>query len=223
MINTTSSEINSRGFGRRQFFAGAAGVAALSLAGCLARTPLASKRTFVTPHELTQTDGRERHLVFGDADDPDVAFMLRQDVPLPATPESRPEWIPFHVVVHHRKGLRTDRLTLRLRAPPVDGSDFDANVYLRSPETGSSPSFTLSRAPDDWTVLDSGDLGKPPAGRAMAPGEANVHLYFVVNPLSSHPAEELYVEFHAELSEPKLVGRHSCTATGRLTFAFVRG
>lgn len=223
MTNTTSSEINSRGFGRRQFLAGTAGGAALSLAGCLARTSLASTQTFGTPHELTQMNGRERHLVFGDADDPNVAFMLRQDVLLTATHDSRSEWIPFHVVVHNRKGLRTDRLALRLRAPPVDGSNFDANVYLRSPAAESSPSFTLSRTSDDWTVLDSGDIGKPPAGRSEVPGEANVHLYFVVNPLSSHPAAELYVEFHAELSEPKFVGRHSRTATGRMTFAFVRG
>ncbi|OYR43444.1 hypothetical protein DJ81_09330 [Halorubrum sp. Hd13] len=183
--------------------------------------PRASEQTFGTPHELIQMGGRERHLVFGDDDDPDVSFMLRQDVPLPATPESPPEWIPFHVVVHHRKGLRTDRLTLCLRAPAVDGSGFDANVYLRSPATGNTPTFTLDRDLTGWTVIDADDLGKPPAGRSSAPGEANVALNFVVRPLSSHPAEELYAEFEAELSEPRIVGRRSRTATGQLAFPFV--
>lgn len=222
MTNATTPELESHGLRRRQFLAGTAGVAALSLAGCLNLDLTASEQTFGTPDERTQMDGRERHLVFGDNEDPDVAFTLRQDVPLPSTPESRPEWIPFNVVVHHRKELRTDRLTLRLRAPAVDGSGFDANIYLRSPATGVTPSFALDRVAGGWTVIEADDLGEPPAGGSNAPGEANVYINFVINPLSSHPAEELYAEFVAELSEPGTFGRQSRTATGRLTFPFVR-
>lgn len=219
----TTKEIDSRGFGRRQFLAETAVVGGFSLAGCLSRIPLASEQTFGIPHELVQMNGRERHLVFGNDNEPELSLMLRQDVPLPATPKPRPEWIPYHVVVHHRKGLRTDRLTLRVRAPAVDGSGFDGNVYLRSPATGVSPSFALDRTPDGWTVIDWADLGKPPAGRSSAPGVANISVDFVVNPLSSHPVEELHIEFDAELSEPGIIGRHSRTATGRLVFPFVRG
>ncbi|MFT4890966.1 MAG: hypothetical protein ACI9YT_001887 [Halobacteriales archaeon] len=216
-------DVDARGFGRRRFLAGTAGVAALPLAGCLNRIPLAAEQRFGAPRELIQMDGRERHLVFGDDDDSELSFMLRQDVRLPATPGSHPERIPFRVVVVHRKGLRTDRLTLRHRAPAADGSAFDGNVYLRTPATGVSASVTLDRTPDGWTVLDAADLGKPPAGRSIAPGETNVTLGFVVDPLSSHPTEELYVEFEAELSEPRIFGRHSRTATGRLAFPTVRG
>lgn len=213
---------DSGGSGRREFLAGAAAVATLALAGCQGLSPIRSEPSFGAQRELIQMDGRERHLVFGDKEDPDVSFMLRQDVPLPANPESGPEWIPFVVVVHHRKGLVTDRLSLRLRAPAVDGSDFDANIYLRSPATGDTPTFTFDRAPSGWTVIEAEDLGKPSAGRSSAPGEANIHLGFIVNPLSSHPAEELHVDFEAELSEPSFVGRDSRTATGHMTFPFVR-
>lgn len=220
MTTVTPPAIDSGGSGRRRFLAGAAGVATVALAGCL--TPVASERTFGPPRERIQLDGRERHLVFG-ADGREVSFTLRQDAPLPVTPEPRPEWIPFHVVVHHRKGLHTDRLTLRLRAPAADGSGFDGNVYLRSPATGDSPSFTVERTLDGWTVLEAHDLGTPSAGRSIAPGESNVALDLVVNPLSSHPAEELHVEFDAELSEATTLGRRSRTATGYLTLPFVRG
>lgn len=215
-------DVDSAPFGRRQFLAGAAAAATLALTGCQGLSPIRSEQTFGTPRELTQMGGRERHLVFGDEEDPDVSFMLRQDVPLPANPKSGPEWIPFGVVVHHRKGLVTDRLSLRLRAPAADGSGFDANIYLRSPATGVSPSLTLDRRSDGWTVIKVDDLGKPPAGHSTAPGEANVNLRFVVNPLSSHPAEELYTEFDAELSEPGTIGRRRRTATGRLIVPFVR-
>ncbi|SDF61213.1 hypothetical protein SAMN04488067_10673 [Halorubrum xinjiangense] len=214
---------DSGGPGRRKFLAGTAAVVTLALAGCQGLSPIRSEPSFGAQRELTQMDGRERHLVFGDEADPDVSFMLRQDVPLPATPESGPEWIPFSVVVHHRKGLVTDHLSLRLRAPPVDRSVFDANIYLRSPTTGDTPTFTLDRDPTGWTVIEAEDLGKPSAGRSSAPGEANIHLGFILNPLSSHPAEELTVDFEAELSEPSPVGRDSRTATGRMTFPLVRG
>lgn len=223
MPNTTTSEIDSRGFRRRQFIAGTAGAATLSLAGCLTRTSLAARQTFGTPHELTQMDGRERHLVFGDGDNPEVVFTLRQDAVLSTATGPQLEWVPFHVIVHHREGLRADRLTLRLHAPPADGSGFDANVYLRSPATGLAPSITLNRAPDGRTVLDGSDLSKPLAGRSSAPADANIHLYFVVNPLPSHPAEELHVEFDATMSEQRTVGRDSRRAIGRLIFPFVRG
>ena len=143
---------DSGGPGRRKLLAGTAAVATLALAGCQGLSPIRSEPSFGAQRELTQMDGRERHLVFGDEADPDVSFMLRQDVPLPATPESGPEWVPFSVVVHHRKGLVTDHLSLRLRAPPVDRSVFDANIYLRSPATGDTPTFTLDRDPTGWTV-----------------------------------------------------------------------
>ncbi|WP_136718558.1 hypothetical protein [Halorientalis salina] len=151
-----------------------------------------------------------------------MTLTLGQDAPLVATPGPEPEWIPFRLVVHHRKGLRTDRLSLRLSAPAADGSDFDTNIYLRSPASGSAPLFTINRAPDGWTVLDGSDLGTPPAGRSTAPGEANITLDFTVKPLSLHPAEELYVEIDAEVSDTGTISRRSRTATGRLAFPFVR-
>lgn len=222
MTNTTTAARDSRGFGRRRFLAGTAGAATLALAGCLTLTPLAADQSFGPPQELIQMGGRERHLVFGDPDDPDVTVTVRQDASLPATPDIRPEWIPFHLIVHHREGLRTDRLTLRLRAPAADGSDVNAHVYLRSPATGAAPSFTLDRTADGWTIIDSDDLGSSPADRSSAPGEANLHLYVGVTPLPSHPPEELFVDADVSLSDSRLVGRRSRRATGRIRFPFVR-
>lgn len=186
---------------RRPFLAaaGTAGIAAL--AGCLDGL---GTTTLDWTGEQVDADGRERHHLFGPGRD--VTFSLRQ-VAL-AGPETDPKPVPFEATLHHREGLRTEHLRLRLLAPPRDGSVFVAPIAVESPDTHRTTG-TVSRDRDGWTILELGPTEGVHAGTAF--GRANVAARFFVHPSRSHPVDDLFVEVDARLAGDGPFGRrYSC-------------
>lgn len=121
---------------RRRFFAAVAATGTAALAGCTG-SPLETTALDWTG-ESVGLDGLERHQLFG-GDEPAFVVTVRQAHPTPDDGRATP--VPFSLLFHHRDDLRTDGLRLRLRAPPGDGSAFDAGIYLRSaPRTSRSNS-----------------------------------------------------------------------------------
>lgn len=198
---------------RRRFLATVAGAGAAALAGCLGAGGTA---TLEWTGEEVQLDGRERNQLFGDA----AVFTVRQLENLP-TDVVRPTPVPFSAVLHHREGLRTDRLRLRLLAPPADGSAFPAAVYLQSPPNDRWPSLSVARDDAGGTVVTADGLGRDPTARGDGPGMANVRLDFVIVPVPAHPVAELLVEAEAVLSEPAALGRRRHRLARRSRFPLV--
>jgi hypothetical protein len=212
--DTTPDPVPPRRLARRQFLGAAGAAGALALAGCTAA--LSEATTLDWTGELTEADTRERHQLFGD----DVTFTVRQLEPAPAAGlQVRP--VPFEAILHHREGLRMERLSLRLRAPPRDGSPFDADVYVRSPPNGWWPPLQVREDADGWTVVESHDLGAD--GGGGAPGDSNVAVPFAIVPTALHPVDHLVVELDATLSGPATVGWRRYHVSRLTTFPLVRG
>lgn len=121
--------------------------------------------------------------------------------------------VPFVAVLHHEAGLRTDRLRLRLRAPPRDGSAVDADVFVRSPPN-VWPALQVSEDADGWTVVEIDGLS--------APGDSNVAVLFTLVPTALHPVDHLVVDLDATLSGPATLGRRRYRVRRRSTCPLVR-
>jgi len=160
---------------RRTFLGAGTAAGAVALAGCLGGD---------TDLDWTgeSVDGREHHQLFGDG-----AFVLTTRQLSPASDGQRRP-VPFEVVLHHREGLRTDGFRLGLRAPPRDGSAFDAALFLAS----SRLPLRVERT-DGWTTVAADGLGSA--------GESNVALDLFVVPTPSRPVDELLVDADVRLSE----------------------
>lgn len=184
---------------RRAVLAGTATACVAALTGC-SSTSIGSPTTISWIGEEVDADGLERHLLFME----DTVFSIRQ-LDVPPTDTVRPTPLPFSLVLHHREGLRTDRLRLRLIAPPIDGSPFDAAIYLRSPPSVWWPALSVSQDDSGWTTISVDDLGQSALGDG--PGVANVRLDVVVVPTPAHPATDLFVDLDADLSESSILGR----------------
>ena len=217
------SEADPRESSRRRFLAAAGTAALLPIAGCLGETPLSSNPVSLGwPTERIEMDGREKHLRFAPNGQDQATVTIRQETTPSGNATRDAERIAFFALVHHRDGLRTDSVTLSLRAPPVDGSSFFAAVYVAAPPTSLWPSSTVKRADEGWTVVRSGDIGAPDEPTGYAPGDANVRVEFLVDPTSTHPVEELEVGVDATLSEDRTVGRRRYRARAETTFRIVR-
>lgn len=190
---------------RRPFLAaGAAGMAAL--AGC-ADGPGTASLDWVG--EAVDADGREHHHWFGPARG--VTVTVRQT----ASVVDADAPVPLLVLLHHREGLRTERLRLRLLAPPRSGSAFVAPVRVQSPAS-TAVAQTVARDSDGWTMVDLG----PADGAARRFGAGNLALEFAVHPTSA-PVDTLFVDVAATLRETATFGRRlTCRRT--LDYAFVR-
>lgn len=207
---------------RRRFLAMAGATSLLPIAGCLGGTPLSSEPVSIGwPTEQVQMDGQEKHLVFA-RDGADQAIVTIRQEALPDRRADSPDRIPFFALVHHRTGLRTDAVALRLRARPTDGSPFFAAISVVSPPTSLWPPVTVERAAEGWTVVRSGDLGTTDEHTGSAPGDANVRVEFLVQPMRSHPVEELEVGVDATLSEPGTIRRRHYRVRAETRFRIVR-
>lgn len=212
--DTTPDAVPPRPVARRQFLGALGAAGTLALAGCTAALP--GQVTIDWTGELTEPETREQHQLFGDGQ---VTFTLRQLDPAPSEGvQVRP--VPFEAILHHREGLRTERLGLRLRAPPRDGSAFDAGVFVRSPPNGWWPALQVSEDADSWTVVEIDGLGTDRGGGA--PGDSNVVVPFALVPPALHPVEDLVVELDATLSGPAAVGRRRYRVRRTSTFPLVR-
>jgi len=200
---------------RRQFLGTLGAAGALALSGCTDAT-LPGMTTLDWTGELTEPDTRERHQLFGDGR---VTFTVRQLDPAPAE-GARVRPVPFLALLHHEAGLRTERLRLRLRAPPRDGSVFDAAVYLRSPPNAGWPALRVSEDTDGWTVVEVAGLGVDDGGGA--PGDGNIPVPFALVPTALHPVDDLAVELDATLSASAALGRRRYRVRRTSTFPLVR-
>ena len=171
--------------------------------------------------ETVQLDGHERHLSFG-GDDHQVVLTIRQEA-VASTDSETATPIPFWLLLHHRTELRTDGLQVRVRAPPRDGSAFDAAVYLGAFSTDVWPALTITRDAHGWTVIDCGALGQTDVRTESIPGAANVTLDFMVVPTTSHPVDDLFIEVEASLSKRAAVGRRTFRLHRMATFPIVKG
>jgi hypothetical protein len=213
--DTTSDAVSPRPVARRQFLGALGTVGALALAGCT-EAALPGQTTLDWTGELTEADTRERHQLFGDGA---VTFTLRQLDPAPSE-GVRVRPVPFVALLHHEVGLRTERLRLRLRAPPRDGSPFDAEVFVRSPPNSWWPALQVSEDADGWTVVEIDGLGAD--GGGGAPGDSNVAVSFALVPTALHPVDDLVVELDATLSRPAALGRRRYRVCRTSTFPLVR-
>jgi hypothetical protein len=178
--------------GRRAFLGAAGTTGAVALAGCLG-----GPRRLDWVGGLADSDGRERHQLFGP--DRDVVFTVRQEAPREGARS-----VPFLATLHHRDGLRTDRLRLRLYAPSVGGYGPAVDVHVRSPPTRWWPPISLARNADGTTLVTVDGLGDTRDGHG-AIGEANVAVPFTV--VGAEAGAELHVGLEAMLSERSAVGR----------------
>jgi hypothetical protein len=213
--DTTPDAVSPRPVARRQFLGALGAAGTLALAGCT-EAALPGQTTLDWTGELTEADTRERHQLFGDGT---VTFTVRQLDPAPSEGvQVRP--VPFLALLHHDEGLRTERLRLRLRAPPRDGSVFDADVFLRSPPNAWWPVLQVSEDADGWTVVDIDGIGTDSGGGA--PGDSNVAVPFAIVPTALHPVDDLFVEVDATLSAPAALGRRRYRVRRTTTFPLVR-
>jgi len=166
---------------RRTFLTGGAAAGAVALAGCVG-----GQATLDWTGE--SVDGPERHQLFDGG-----SFVLTTRQLSPAADGERTP-VPFELVLHHREGLRTDGFRLGFRAPPRDGSAFDADVYI-----ASSPLPLRVERTKGWTTVEADDLGSL--------GESNVALDLFVLPTLSRPVDELLVDADVRLSESGPVRR----------------
>lgn len=198
---------------RRRVLGSIATGATVAVAGCSA-TSIGSPTSLSWTGEQEDTDGLERHLLFEE----DTVFTIRQ---LDVAPAEMVRLSPlrFSFVLHHRDGLRTDRLQLRLVAPPADGSAFDAAVYLRSPPNVWWPAVSVSQDDEGRTIITADGLGQSPLG--TGPGVANVRLDVVLVPTPTHPATDVFVGLDADLSESSTVGRTQYHLTRETRFPIV--
>jgi hypothetical protein len=184
---------------RRPFLAAAGAVGLAALAGC---TEALGTTRLDWVGEAVDADGREHHHLFGS--DRDVTLSVRQT----ASVASEDDPVPIQVLLHHRRGLRTERLRLRLRAPPRDGNLPVAPIEVRAP-VATDTVQTVRRDPDGWTVVELG----PTAGAEESFGRANLGLEFSLHP-TLPPVESLLVGVDATLRETgPLARRFECRRT----------
>jgi len=184
---------------RRPFLAAAGTVGLAALAGC--SDALGTTRLDWVGEEL-DADGREHHHLFGP--DSDVTLTVRQTAPV----GSEDDPIPLQVLLHHRRGLRTEQLRLRLLAPPRDGGSPVASVDVRAPAATDTVQ-TVRRDPAGWTVVELG----PAAGAEGSFGRANLVLEFSLRP-THRPVETLFVDVDATLrGSGPLARRFECRRT----------
>lgn len=112
-------------------------------------------------------------------------------------PESLEQQIPFRLHVWHRDGLSTDRISVKLRAPPTT-TGAPANVFLQVPDEGSWPEFDLRKNENQWTVIDIDEIGRL--------GGGSLGLDLILDPVSD-PVEELAVRTEVEFSESGIIER----------------
>ncbi len=210
--DTTGKAVSPRPVTRRQFL-GAAGM--LTLTGCT-EAAVPRRATLDWTGELTDPNTRERHQLFGGGR---VTFTVRQLDPMPSE-AVRVQPVPFVGLFHHEAGLRTDRLRLHLRAPPHDGSAFDADVFVRSPPNVWWPALQISEDAAGWTVIEIDGLGADAGGGA--PGDSNVAVPFTLVLTALHPVDDLGVDLDATLSGPATLGRHRYRVRRSSTFPLVR-
>lgn len=200
---------------RRRFLGALGAAGTLALAGCTDAVSL-GQTTLEWTGEQIEADTRERHQLFGDGV---VTFTIRQ-LDLVPSEGVRVRPVPFLALLHHESGLRTERLRLRLRAPPRDGSAFDADVFVRSPPNVWWPPLRVSKDADGWTVIEIDGIGADNGGGA--PGDSNVTVPFAIVPTALHPVDDLVVELDATLSGPAALGRRRYRVRRTSTFPLVR-
>ncbi|WP_267640002.1 hypothetical protein [Haloarchaeobius amylolyticus] len=202
---------------RRRWLATAGAGGLLSLAGCLGSRSTRPETTIDWTGETVDRDGMERHQLFGGEDLPFV-LTVRQVTPVPAEPTGQPR-IPMFALFHHRRGLRTERIALKLRAPPSDGSAHEAAVYVRPMVDDRWDPLSVTTDAAGWTVVRAADLGRQVRGRA--PGDANLTLEFVLEPSRVHPVAELFLDLDVVLSEDTTLGRRRYRVRRQVTFPLV--
>lgn len=204
---------------RRQFVAAAGTAGAVAGAGCLEASALTGPTSLDWLGTETEFGGREHHLFFG-TDEPAVTVTIRQEAVAPADPATAMP-IPYFLLVHHPEGWRMDALRVKFRAPPADGSPFDAAVSVSSPPTDLYPPLSVRRDADGWTAVDWPDLGEPHRRTGTVPGAGNVGLDFALVPSPSHPVAALVVDVDAAFSEPATAGRRRYRARRTARFPLV--
>lgn len=182
---------------RRRFLAGAGAAGLAGVAGCAG---LGGPRSLGAPAVERDDDGAQAHFIYRDGDRRRAVVSLDQRLATGPTEQFR-----LRLHVWHADDLRTERMRYTLRAPPSSPGGVPAAIYLKTPDGGPWPKFTLKQDDDLATVIAVDGLGEL--------GRGSLVLELVVQPRGT-PADE--IDFDAEVGfaadgvlEPERVARAS--------------